>query len=135
LWAKAITPRIRLVGVQPEASPPFAAQRVTGSTRPIPIGPTLADGVAGNVERAAITWKLSQRLVDEIVLVNEAEIARAMGWAWQTHRHRLEGSGALSIAAISGEHLGDLSGRRVAAVLSGGNVDDDTFRAATAIAG
>jgi len=135
LWMKTVNPRIRLVGVQPEASPPFAAQRVTGSTKPIPIGPTLADGVAGNVERGSITWKLSQRLVDEIVLVSEAEIAQAMGWALRTHRHRLEGSGALSIAAIAGEHLGDLAGRRVAAVISGGNVDDDTFRTATVTVG
>ena len=59
LWLKTINPRIRLVGVQPEASPPFAAQRVTGSAKPIPIGPTLADGVAGNVERGSITWKLT----------------------------------------------------------------------------
>lgn len=131
LWVKTINPKVRIIGIQPEASPPFAAQRVTGSTKPIPIGPTLADGVAGNVERGAITWKLSQRWVDEVVLVNEDEIGGAMSWAMGNHRHRLEGSGALGIAALLGHHLGDLAERRVAVVLSGGNVDDETFGAAT----
>ena len=131
LWVKTVNPKVRVIGIQPEASPPFAAQRVTGSAKPIPIGPTLADGVAGNVERGSITWKLSQRWVDEIALVGEDEIAVAMAWALRIHRHRLEGSGALGIAALLGHHLGDLANSGVAVVLSGGNVDDQTFEDAT----
>ena len=129
-WAKAIAPAIRLVGVQPEASPPMAAFLVTRSPRPVPIAPTLADGVAGNVERGSITFRIARRVVDEVALVTEDEIAAAMAWAWEGPRYRLEGSGALGIAALLARKLGSLEGRRVAVVLTGGNVDEATFEGA-----
>jgi threonine dehydratase len=127
LWVKTINPKIRLVGVQPEASPPMQAYLTTGSTKAVPIGPTLADGVAGNIERGSITRRLAKRLVDEVVLVSEDAIASAMRWAWNGPRYRLEGSAALGIAAIQSGKLGSLGGRRVAAVVTGGNVDGATF--------
>jgi threonine dehydratase len=103
---------------------------VTGSARRVPIGPTLADGVAGNIERGSITLRLARRLVDEVVLVDEEAIAAAMRWAWNGPRYRLEGSGALGIAALLTGRLGNIAGHRVAVVLSGGNVDEATFEAA-----
>ena len=127
LWVKTINPKIRLVGVQPEASPPMHAYLTTGRARAVPIGPTLADGVAGNIERGSITLRLAKRLVDEVVLVNEDAIASAMRWAWNGPRYRLEGSAALGIAAIQAGKLGSLSGRQVAAVVTGSNVDGATF--------
>jgi threonine dehydratase len=130
LWVKSISPTVRLVGVQPEASFPMHAFLVTGSARRIPIGPTLADGVAGNIERGSITLRLARRLVDEVVLVDEDAIAAAMRWAWNGPRHRLEGSGALGIAALLTGRLGKLAGHRVAVVTTGGNVDEATFEAA-----
>ena len=100
---------------------------VTGRARQVPIGPTMADGVAGNIERGSITYRLAKKYVDEIVLVDEEAIADAMRWAWGGPRHRLEGSGALGIAAVREGKLGSLSGRRVAVVVSGGNVDGAFF--------
>ena len=81
LWAKAVKPGLRLVGVQPSASPPMYAYLESNSTKPMPIAPTLADGVAGNIERDSITWKMCRQLVDEVVLVDEEQIADAMRWA------------------------------------------------------
>src|SRR5918997_1727343 len=81
LWAKALKPGVRLIGVQPAASPPMYAHFETGSTEPMPIAPTVADGVAGNIERTSITWRLCRQLVDEVVIVEEAQIAEAMRWA------------------------------------------------------
>ncbi len=75
LWVKTISPTVRLVGVQPEASPPMYAFLGTGSARRVAIGPTLADGVAGNIERGSITLRLAKRLVDEVVVVDEEAIA------------------------------------------------------------
>src|SRR5687767_3388401 len=69
LWAKSLKPGLRLIGVQPAASPPMYAHFETGSTDPMPIAPTLADGVAGNIERDSLTWKLCRQHVDEVVLV------------------------------------------------------------------
>ena len=122
LWAKAIKPGLRLVGVQPSASPPMYAYLQAGSTRPMPIAPTLADGVAGNIERDSITWRMCRQLVDEVVLVEEDEIADAMRWAIDVPHLLLEGSAVLGIAALRA-HRGGLEQRRVAVVVTGRNLD------------
>jgi threonine dehydratase len=127
LWAKAVRPDLRLVGVQPSASPPLYAYLESNSTKPMPIAPTLADGVAGNIERDSITWRMCRQLVDEVVLVDEEQIAGAMRWALDTHHLVVEGSGALGIAALRAR-LGGLSGRRVGAVITGRNVDGGVLR-------
>jgi threonine dehydratase len=127
LWAKAIKPELRLIGVQPAASPPMYAYFQTNSTEPMPIAPTLADGVAGNIERTSITWKLCRKLVDEVVLVEEPAIADAMRWALEVPRIVLEGSAALGIAALQPAVL-DTSGRNVAVVTTGRNVTAEALR-------
>jgi threonine dehydratase len=128
LWAKALRPGLRLVGVQPSASPPMYVYFESRSTKPVPIAPTLADGVSGNIERDSITWKMCRQLVDEVVLVDEDQIADAMAWALQVHHLAIEGSAALAIAALRAR-LGGLASRRVTAVLTGRNVDTATLRA------
>jgi threonine dehydratase len=127
LWAKAVRPGLRLVGVQPAASPTFYAYLESGSTKPMPIAPTLADAVAGNNERDSITWRMCRQLVDEVVVVDEEQIADAMAWLLDAHRLLAEGSGALPVAALRAG-MGGLAGRRVAAVISGRNVDLATLR-------
>jgi len=129
LWVKAVKPGLRLVGVQPSASPPMYAYLESNSTKPMPIAPTLADGVAGNIERDSITWKMCRQLLDEVVLVDEEQIAGAMRWAIEAHHLVVEGSGALGIAALLAR-LGGLAGRQVCAVLTGRNVDAETLRRA-----
>ena len=128
LWAKAMRPGLRLVGVQPAASPPLYAYFESGSQKAMPIAPTLADGVAGNIERGSITWKMARKLVDEVVVVDEAQIADGMRWAADAHHLFVEGSAALGIASLRAR-LGGLDGRCVAVVLSGRNVDSGTLRA------
>jgi threonine dehydratase len=128
LWAKAVKPGLRLIGVQPSASPPMYAHFETGSTDPMPIAPTLADGVAGNIERTSITWRLCRQLVDEVVLVEEEEIADAMRWALEVPHILLEGSAVLGIAALRAGRL-DVAERHVAVVLTGRNVGPETLHA------
>ena len=127
LWAKAVKPDLHLVGVQPAASPPMFAHFETGSTEPMPIAHTIADGVAGNVERTSITWKLCRKLVDEVVLVEEAAIADAMRWSIEVPHILLEGSAALGIAALQPGLL-ETTGRNVAVVTTGRNVTGETLR-------
>ena len=127
VWAKAVKPSLRLTGVQPAASPPMYAHMETGSTALMPIAPTLADGVAGNIERDSITWKLCAHLVDEVVLVEEDAIASAMRWAMEVPHILLEGSAVLGIAALRAGVL-DASGRNVAVVTTGRNVSAETMR-------
>ena len=127
LWAKAMKPGLRLIGVQPSASPPMYAHFETGTTDPMPIAPTLADGVAGNIESSSITWKLCRDLVDEVVLVDEEQIRDAMRWALEVPHSVLEGSAVLGIAALQAG-LVDAADRRVAVVTTGRNVALDTVR-------
>jgi len=127
LWAKAVKPDLRLIGVQPAASPPMYAHLETGSTEPMPIAPTIADGVAGNIERTSITWKLCRKLVDEVVLVEEDAITAAMRWALEVQHILLEGSAALGIAALQPGIL-DTTDRRVTVVTTGRNVTAETLR-------
>jgi threonine dehydratase len=127
-WARAVSPTLRLVAVQPSASPPLYAYLESGSTRPMPIAPTLADGVAGNIERGSITWSLCRRLVNEAVVVDEDAIAGAMRWAVEEQHLLLEGSGALGIAALQAGVLSGIEGQNVAIVCSGRNVDGATLR-------
>jgi threonine dehydratase len=128
LWVKAVKPGLRLLGVQPSASPPMYAHFETGSTDAMPIAPTLADGVAGNIERTSITWRLCRQLVDEVVLVEEDEIADAMRWALEVPHILLEGSAVLGIAALRAGRL-DVADRNVAVVVTGRNVGTETLRA------
>jgi threonine dehydratase len=129
LWAKAIRPGLRLIGVQPAASPPMYAYFATQSTDPMPIAPTLADGVAGNIERTSITWSMCKRLVDEVVLVEEDEIADAVRWAIDVPHTLLEGSAALGIAALRTGRIESLEGRRIAVVTTGRGIGLEALRA------
>ena len=131
LWAKAVKPGVRLIGVQPAASPPMYAFFETGSTDALPIAPTIADGVAGNIERDSITWKLCRQLVDEVVVVEEDEIAGSMRWALEVPHLLLEGSAVLGIAALRTGGV-DAAGRRVAVVTTGRNVSPETLRSVLA---
>ena len=127
VWAKAVKPDIRLVGVQPAASPPMYAHFQTGATDPMPIAPTLADGVAGNIERGSVTWTLCRQLVDEVVVVDEDAIADAMRWAIDVPHLLLEGSAVLGIAALRTGAI-DVTERRVAVVSTGRNVGAELLR-------
>ncbi|MGQ0607101.1 MAG: threonine ammonia-lyase [Chloroflexota bacterium] len=127
LWAKAMKPGLRLIGVQPSASPPMYGYLETGKTDPMPIAPTIADGVAGNIERTSITFKLCRQLVDQVVLVDEEQIADAMRWALEVPHLLLEGSAVLGIAALR-PNLLDVAGSNVAVVTTGRNVSLETLR-------
>jgi len=127
LWAKAVKPSLKLIGVQPAASPPLYAYFETGSTDPMPIAPTIADGVAGNIERDSITWKLCRQVVDEVVLVEEEEIADALRWSLEGPHLLLEGSAVLGIAALRAGRI-EAAGRSVAVVTTGRNISMETLR-------
>jgi threonine dehydratase len=127
LWAKAVKPGLRLIGVQPSASPPMYAHFETGTTDAMPIAPTIADGVAGNIEKSSITWKLCRSVVDEVILVEEEEIRDGMRWALEVPHVLLEGSAVLGIAALQAGRI-DVTDRRVAIVTTGRNVSLETVR-------
>lgn len=98
--ARAIAPEMRVVGAQSEASPAMHAALAAGGLVPIVERPSLADGLAGNIEAGSRTFPLVQTGLDEIVLVSEAAIADAMLALLDRHHLVVEGAGAVGLAAL-----------------------------------
>lgn len=91
---------VRVVGVQAAASPAVLAALDSDGAAPIVVHPTLADGLAGNIEPGSVTIDLVRRYVAEIVTVTEDEIAEAIRLLAREHGLIVEGSGAVGAAAL-----------------------------------
>jgi threonine dehydratase len=119
--ARALAGRVEVAGVECEASPAFHEALKAGRIVEVEVRPTLADGLAGNMDRESITFDLVRRFVDRTVLAPETAIADAMCGLFEEERVVAEGAGATAAAALLGG-LG-VRGRNVAVVVSGSNVD------------
>lgn len=81
---------------------------------------SLADGLAGPVEDSSVTIPLVHQLVDQMLLVSEAEIGAAVRFAWEQYGEIIEGSGAVGLAAVLSHRWQDVP---CIVVVSGGNID------------
>jgi threonine dehydratase len=119
---KSLSPGVRVVGVEAERVPAALRARQAGRPITIPFGETIADGIA--VRRVGeVTYPLIQTWVDDIVTVREEEIASAVLLLLEREKTVAEPAAAVTLAAVVGGRAGDLSGRRVVMLLSGGNID------------
>jgi threonine dehydratase len=119
--AKAINPAIKVFGVQPAKLPSMKAAVAQGSPVTLKYASTIADGIA--VRRAGErTFPLVQKYVDDIVTVEEEEIANAILLLLEREKTLAEGAGAASIAAMLNHKL-PLAGKKVAVLVCGGNID------------
>ncbi len=118
---KETNPKIEIVGVQTTRLPSMKVAVAEG--KPVTLAPaaTIADGIA--VRRAGDrTLPLVQKYVDEIVTVNEEEIANAVLLLLEREKTLAEGAGAAAIAAVI-NHKVKMSGQKVAVLVCGGNMD------------
>ena len=118
---KAKNPRIRVVGVEPEKLPSMLRAREAGA--PITIGAqaTIADGIA--VRRVGEhTLPLVMRYVDEIVTVDDEEIASAILMLLEHEKTLAEGAGAAALASLL-QAKTSLRHERTAVLVCGGNID------------
>jgi len=121
LAIKARRPAVRVIGVEAEAMPAMQRSLQARQRVRVPAGPTIADGIA--VRRVGeVTFDLAARYADEVVTVNEEELANAILLLLEIEKTVVEGAGAAPLAALLNRPLG-LAGRHVALVLSGGNID------------
>ena len=121
LTLKALNPKIRIIGVQSEALPSMRAALENGA--PIRLAPalTIADGIA--VRRVGETpFALVQEFVDDIVTVNEGEIANAVLLLLEIEKTVAEGAAAVPLAALINKKV-SLSGKNIGLIVSGGNID------------
>ena len=117
--ARALKPDIGLIGVQAELYPSMYALL---NNRQMPCeGDTLAEGIAVKIP-GAFTSEVIRELVDEIVLVNEAELETAVSLLLQIEKTVAEGAGAAGLAAVMA-YPEKFAGKNVGVVLCGGNID------------
>jgi threonine dehydratase len=117
--AKAVKPSIDIIGTE-AALYPSVWNALKGTTLPIG-GPTLAEGIAvKNVGR--LTLPVIRSLVSEIILVNEAQLERAVNAYLTLQKTMAEGAGAAGLAALLAEPE-RFRGKRVGLILCGGNID------------
>jgi threonine dehydratase len=115
-------PAARIVGCQPANSPVMERSVAAGHIVEWPSEPTLSDGTAGGMEPGSITFDLCRELVDEYMLINEAEIAAALNAFVDGHHMLIEGAAAVALAAAQ-KLAGQQPGARLAVVVCGANID------------
>jgi threonine dehydratase len=121
LAAKAIAPRARIIGVEVAASCAMLTSLQNGRITNIEPRPTLADGLAGNLEPGSMTFEIVRQHVDEIVTVGEEELAAGM-CGLVAHEHVVaEGAGAAAVAALAARKIKATG--TVVALVTGGNID------------
>lgn len=123
-FVRARAPHVRIIGAQSELTNAMAASLAAGRRVEVPVPPTLADGLAGQIDDDGFAY--GRFALDEIVTVSESVIADAIRWAHREHELRVEGSGAVGIAALLSGVV-HVDGPTVITV-SGGNIDDEKWR-------
>ncbi|MEN9229938.1 MAG: pyridoxal-phosphate dependent enzyme [Thermostichus sp. DG02_5_bins_236] len=131
LVAKALNPTIRLYGVEPETGNDYFLSLQKGERVRIPVPNTIADGIRTTYP-GQHTFPVIQRYVDEVVLVSDADILRAMQLLLTRMKLVIEPTGAVGVAALLAQKI-VLPGQRIGVILSGGNVDAGILTLALAL--
>ncbi|MFH2065537.1 MAG: threonine ammonia-lyase [Pseudomonadota bacterium] len=119
---KELKPKTKIIGVQAEACPSAAKARLNRGPVCGDVQPSIADGI--NVGRIGdISYGILERLVDDVVLVNEEYIAAAMLLLLERKKILAEGAGAVCLAALMNRSILPPKGGKVVLLVSGGNVD------------
>jgi threonine dehydratase len=118
-------PDVRIHGAQSVNTAAMARSVAEGRVVEIPVAPTLADGLAGQIDDEALDIGLNG--LDEIVTLTEEEIAATIAWLARAHDVTAEGAGAVGVGAVWLRKLMKLS-TPAAVVVSGRNIDANRLR-------
>ena len=121
LAIKETAPGVKVIGVQAEAATAVVDSRKANRRLTVKGKATVADGIAVGTP-GRLTLPLVASYVDDMVVVEEDEITQAMMLLLERSKLLVEGAGAVGIAAVLGGRV-KVAGKKVAVVLSGGNVD------------
>ncbi len=118
---KKVKPNVKVIGVEPSAAPKMLESIKAGKPVTIQVKPSLADGLVTK-RPGDITFEIVSNLIDDIVVVDENEIALAIYLLLERAKVLAEGAGAASLAAlISGKIVTER--KKVVALITGGNID------------
>ncbi|MDD6382010.1 threonine ammonia-lyase [Mitsuokella sp.] len=125
LATKLVNPQVKVIGVEPENAACMKAALQADKIVTLPSADTVADGCAVKTA-GTLTFEFCKKYLDDIITVSEIDIMNALLSLIEKHKLVAEGAGVLSLAA-----LGKLpfTGKKVAAIISGGNIDISTISA------
>ena len=118
---KTINPNIKVYGVQAQGAPSMKQSMESGKVEALSSVSTIADGIAVK-KPGDLTYELCSKYVDDIVTVSDDEISAAILALMERHKLVTEGAGAVPVAAVMFQKV-PVEGKKVACLLSGGNID------------
>ena len=119
---KGLRPRVKVIGVEAAACPAMGKSVEAGHHVTVGAATTIADGIA--VKRPGeLTFEYVKRFVDDLVTVDEEEIANAVLLLLEEEKTVTEGAGAVTLAALYNKRVRAAHGKRTVMILSGGNID------------
>ncbi|HEV8233912.1 MAG TPA: threonine/serine dehydratase [Gemmatimonadaceae bacterium] len=121
---RPLLPQARIIGAQSVKTAAMARSIAAGRVVEIEDEPTIAEGLAGQIDEAGL--EIGQRSLDEIVTVSEEQIGVTIEWLWRNHGARVEGAGAVATASVLRRVVASLP-TPAAIIVSGGNIDAAKF--------
>ena len=119
---KSQRPEVKIIGVESKAFPAMKESIAKGSLQSVKSGYTIADGIAVK-HPGMLTYKIAEKYLDEVVLVDDTSIVKAMFLLMERAKTVVEPAGAASLAYLLSNEHGLKKNQKVISVLSGGNVD------------
>ena len=124
--AKALNPNVKIVGVQTANIPSMYESMKSGKVTTAFKSTSIADGISVKTV-GELTFNIAKDLIDEVVLVEEDEIAEAVLFLMENQKVVAEGSGAVTTAAILTGKYKPKENENVVLIISGGNIDVNTL--------
>ena len=118
---KSLNPRCKVYGVQSAGAPSMVKSLQEHKIQKLDSVSTIADGIMVK-EPGDLTYDLCSRYVDDVVTVTDDEVSTAILTLIEKQKMIAEGAGAVSLAAVMFDKI-DVKGKKVVAVISGGNID------------
>ncbi|HXD82533.1 MAG TPA: threonine/serine dehydratase, partial [Candidatus Acidoferrum sp.] len=125
LYLKSKKPGIKVIGVEPMGADAMSRSLRAGSIVTLDRVSTIADGLAASAP-GRLTFELAQKYVDEVLLVEETEMLRAIRLLFEWEHLLAEPAGAAALAALL-YHYRPTPNEKVVVILSGGNVTDEVM--------
>jgi threonine dehydratase len=125
LYLKEIRPKVKVIGVEPAGADGMRRSLQAGQVVTLDRVNTIADGLAASAP-GKLTLELAQRYVDEVVVVQEDELLRAVRLLFEWEHLLAEPAGAAALAALL-YHYSPSPNERVVAILSGANITDEVM--------
>jgi threonine dehydratase len=122
--ASAVRPDVDVIGVEAEASHPFASSLAAGRIVEVHVGPTIADGLAGNMDPDNLAFPVIQALVRRMSMVGERDLRESIRGLVRHEHVVAEGAGAAGVAAVASGRVASRS-LTTAVIVSGANIDLD----------